>query len=121
MKPNTSGGGNCIGSMCHRQPDNSAFDAARERMRYKPNGELKTKAEIRTEMNILREQLGIPKKSSSSGRSSLTFENVSKSRAKSSKPRRSSRISEKNARRSERIKSQRKSKRTMGGRTRRRR
>lgn len=120
MTTTNSGGGNCVGSMCHRQPDNSAFDAAHDRMKYKSNGELKTKKEIRREMNTLREQLGLPKKSTSSVRSSLKFDNISKSRGKSSKPRRSSRLSEKNARRSERIKAQSKSKRSMGARTRRR-
>ena len=122
MKTTNSGGGNCVGSMCARQPDNSAFDAARDRMRYRSNGTPKSKKEIRREMNTLREQIGVPKKSTSSVRSSLNFENASKSRPKSSKPRRSKRLSEKNQRRSERLKekSQSKKKQTMGGRTRRR-
>lgn len=112
MTKHHSGGGACFSRKC-REERNASFGEKMNALRYKADGTLKTKSEVRAEMNELRKLIGVPIKRSTSSKSSSS----SKRRTKQT-PRRSARIAAQTQRRSARIAG--KNRNTMGGRRRRR-
>jgi hypothetical protein len=113
MTKNYSGGGSCIGKPINYDAE---FEKQMNALRYKEDGTAKSVKEIRSEMDKLRTKLGFPTKS-------VIAESPRRSPRRSSRRstqknlRRSERIKDKTLRRSERIreKNNRKSRVTMGG------
>lgn len=109
MTKNYSGGGSCIGKPINYDDE---FEKQMNALRYKEDGTAKSVKEIRAEMDKLRTKLGFPTKS-------VIAESHRRSPRRSTQKnlRRSERIKDKTLRRSERIreKNNRKSRVTMGG------
>ena len=103
-----SGGGACFSRKCRE----NSFDRQMNALQYKADGTLKTKSEIRAEMNEMRRLIGMPIKRSTSSKSSSSRKPKS-SRPPKKKLQRPTRFSERHLRRSARIAS--KHYNSMGG------
>jgi hypothetical protein len=113
MTKHHSGGGACFSRKC-KEELNASFGEKMNALRYKADGTLKTKSEIRAEMNEMRKLIGVPIKRSTSSRTSSSRKPKSSRRPKQTL-RRSARIREQTLRRSARITA--KNRNTMGGRS----